>query len=638
MVIKTIRIKIEPDETNSLSIEKRAKESSLWMNKVFHLLYVDKRNHKWSEYGPTKDWGQSYGSIVGKKIKCVFLTSGIAINREGKIDKSTGIIKDQGIFLSSSVAVDVNGELVLATSAPDPTFVASGSWQIDGRAFYPAFIGNKKIKSIFKFKQADLQLLSQKVAVVWGNFIGDSKKVPRPKAIRGQRAEPRMGKVAIYHIDSKKMTFNGNSFIIKTKDLTVNSTSSTKLKFIKLLNLIKANITKKGWSAIEIRKHDDNNWYAHIPVSIESPKPMKQPIKIMGIDVGIINNMTVSVVNSKTSLPIESKRISGMRVAHKLDRIYARTRILQSKAKKGNKSAARKLKELKGIRPKIQDALVRQSTASVMKLAHKLGVDGISIEDLTKMKKPSYSKRMNRRLTNWAKGKARNWLEFKCTENGLGFKEVPAAWTSLTCPVCGNKDRENRKSQSSFVCTKCGYIRNADDVGSINIARRGYAYWHSPKWDLHSTSSQPVEGCGREGNNPENSGVIGEARNPLTQTDGGVPSPETVLQPKKSDVPDVLESSSPTTTSQVMTKRIRSEVKAIPQTFPTKNKKNINHKKREGRWRGAPPEALASNSTDRIRIVMPLSLDENDIKNTDPLENKEKSLSETKGFPSEKVE
>lgn len=49
---------------------------------------------------------------------------------------------------------------------------------------------------------------------------------------------------------------------------------------------------------------------------------------------------------------------------------------------------------------------------------------------------------------------------------------VHSAYTSQMCPVCGNLDKNNRKTQEDFVCTCCGHADNADHNASINIRNR----------------------------------------------------------------------------------------------------------------------------------------------------------------------
>jgi transposase len=53
------------------------------------------------------------------------------------------------------------------------------------------------------------------------------------------------------------------------------------------------------------------------------------------------------------------------------------------------------------------------------------------------------------------------------------FKATNPKFTSQTCPKCGYISKENRLSQSKFVCQKCSYTNNADVVGALNILDRG---------------------------------------------------------------------------------------------------------------------------------------------------------------------
>ena len=48
---------------------------------------------------------------------------------------------------------------------------------------------------------------------------------------------------------------------------------------------------------------------------------------------------------------------------------------------------------------------------------------------------------------------------------------VCKSYTSQTCSRCGHVDKENRQTQETFVCTKCGFELNADHNASINIAK-----------------------------------------------------------------------------------------------------------------------------------------------------------------------
>jgi transposase len=58
-----------------------------------------------------------------------------------------------------------------------------------------------------------------------------------------------------------------------------------------------------------------------------------------------------------------------------------------------------------------------------------------------------------------------------CEREGIPFKLVPAQYTSITCPKCGNVSDNNRNGER-FRCLKCGYHADADIVGAMNIAQK----------------------------------------------------------------------------------------------------------------------------------------------------------------------
>ena len=66
-------------------------------------------------------------------------------------------------------------------------------------------------------------------------------------------------------------------------------------------------------------------------------------------------------------------------------------------------------------------------------------------------------------------------LSYKLEQRGGKLIKVDPRNTSRTCPRCGLASAENRKSQATFACIRCGYRSNADEVGAINILRAGRA-------------------------------------------------------------------------------------------------------------------------------------------------------------------
>lgn len=87
---------------------------------------------------------------------------------------------------------------------------------------------------------------------------------------------------------------------------------------------------------------------------------------------------------------------------------------------------------------------------------------------------PSVISNISRRsLTHWAGAYLAHRLAILGLEKGVRVLAVHPAYTSITCPNCGYKDRTNRETQAKFSCVKCSHERHADENAARNIARKG---------------------------------------------------------------------------------------------------------------------------------------------------------------------
>jgi len=568
-IIKTVVIQLKPDEQDAQKLEHRAEESARWMNRVFRRLYADKRNHGWVDYGPDKDWGKKYGSIVRwKPLKRI--------------------------------------------------------WHVVGETLYPAFIRKDAPNRIdSSLPPASLQLLSQKVAVIWGNFIDNSGKVPRPKGHL-----PEMPRLAIYNVKSDAVTFEDTGFEIKMKDFTIKSAESKKIRYKDRINLIKTGIANKTWSAVEIKKHLDGKWYAHIPIQIDSPEVVKQPHIVMGVDMGIRNVMTAAVVQDVVSVP-QSMRIPGAHLFQRLEHIKNRIGRLRSLKDRGNTKVRKAIRRLKGKRSRMQQTLVRQTAVRLIKQGLAVGVEGIAVEDLRNIRFPKASKKINRMVTNWARGEARDFISSKSAEHGLNITEVPHAGTSTKCPSCGHIEEKNRVGQN-FKCRNvaCRFSANADDVASVNIARLGWKYWNSSKWDNNSDISQstrPLLGTGvRTADRIIEGSRTSQVANssPPKHTNGGRTAPTEA--PEKSEMPTIGPSAE--------------DLSAEARYEPSRGQKPMRQVDKPCRAsdkvaRGAPRGARTVNETAGNSHIDSVTAPGNDL----PLGNSTRPLSVSESLPSQRL-
>ncbi|MFO7932075.1 MAG: transposase [Desulfosalsimonas sp.] len=80
---------------------------------------------------------------------------------------------------------------------------------------------------------------------------------------------------------------------------------------------------------------------------------------------------------------------------------------------------------------------------------------------------------LNKSILNQAWSEFMRQLEYKLAWRGGDLVKISPRNTSQTCSACGHMSKNNRKSQSRFVCEECGLEINADHNAAINIQTLG---------------------------------------------------------------------------------------------------------------------------------------------------------------------
>ncbi len=128
----------------------------------------------------------------------------------------------------------------------------------------------------------------------------------------------------------------------------------------------------------------------------------------------------------------------------------------------------RKWKRITKIDNQIKDAL-HKHTAKLLKYCQTKGIGTIVLGDLTGIRKGiDYGNRSNQRLHQWAFGKITSLITYKAKVLGIKVVQIDEAYTSQTCPSCGNRKKPNNRA---YIC-KCSFQYHRDGVGAINILRK----------------------------------------------------------------------------------------------------------------------------------------------------------------------
>jgi len=195
--------------------------------------------------------------------------------------------------------------------------------------------------------------------------------------------------------------------------------------------------------------------------------------QIVGLDVGV--KLVVADSNGNKVEPLKLER--------ELTKLRKRAKQL-SRKKKGSNNRFKAKQKLAKINLKIankrKDFLHKLSTKYSENQA--IIVEDLKIKNMSKSAKgttktPGKNVKaksgLNRVITQQSWGMFFEMLEYKLKRNGGELIKVDPKFTSQTCPKCGYISKENRLSQSKFVCKKCSYTNNADVVGALNILVRG---------------------------------------------------------------------------------------------------------------------------------------------------------------------
>jgi putative transposase len=217
-------------------------------------------------------------------------------------------------------------------------------------------------------------------------------------------------------------------------------------------------------------------------VVVEVPEPvLPKGTEVIGVDLGLNRPAVTSkrqFLGSKHWKEVERRR-------------FRLKRKLQSK---GTKSAKRHLKKLAGKALRFH----RDCDHVLSKrIVHNASVGStIVFENLTNIRETSkmgcgkQNKNVDnkRRLHGWSFAHLYDFTIYKAQERGIRVERIDPRHTSQQCSRCGHQARNNRRSQSLFLCRKCGYCLNADYNAAKNIREKYIASLASLGTSLRSGS------------------------------------------------------------------------------------------------------------------------------------------------------
>ena len=218
-------------------------------------------------------------------------------------------------------------------------------------------------------------------------------------------------------------------------------------------------------------------WYVSIQTEYEVPEQVHKAASMVGLDAGVTKLATLS--DGTVYQPVNSFKANQRKLAM-LQRQLSRKVKFSASWQKQKKKIQRLHSHIANIR---RDYL-HKVTSEISKNHAMIVIEDLKVCNISKSAKgtaerPGRNIRaksgLNRSILDQGWYEMRRQLEYKQLWRGGQVLAIPPAYTSQRCACCGHTAKENRQTQSKFVCQVCGYTENADINGARNILAAGHA-------------------------------------------------------------------------------------------------------------------------------------------------------------------
>ena len=190
--------------------------------------------------------------------------------------------------------------------------------------------------------------------------------------------------------------------------------------------------------------------------------------KILGVDLGIAYPICASVYGELNRFTIDKGEIEEFRrrvEARKLSMLKQGKYCGDGRIGHGIKTRNRPVYDIKDKIAKFRNTINHKYSRTLVDYAKKNGCGTIQMEDLS-----GITDTADRFLKNWSYFDLQTKIKYKAEELGIKVINIEPSYTSQRCSKCGYIDKDNRRTQASFKCLKCGFEENADYNASQNIA------------------------------------------------------------------------------------------------------------------------------------------------------------------------
>mgnify|MGYP002641303012 CR=1 FL=1 len=226
-----------------------------------------------------------------------------------------------------------------------------------------------------------------------------------------------------------------------------------------------------------VKRTSDGKYYIILNISFDDDTIYEKTGVECAIDLNI-GNIAVTDSKGKSKL-IKLENFNK----NKYSKTYRKLQQQLSKRYK-ERNFSKNTKKLQQKSNKMYTKIKNKKEDFYHKLSNQLTneFDRITFEKLEiKKMKESKSTRLNRLISDISWNSLIEKTKYKSEMKNKIIREINPAYSSQRCSKCGFIHKNNRKSQSDFVCLECNFTENAD----INASRNLFDY---DKWSPEQTT------------------------------------------------------------------------------------------------------------------------------------------------------
>ncbi|MGG1517474.1 transposase [Paenibacillus oryzisoli] len=200
-------------------------------------------------------------------------------------------------------------------------------------------------------------------------------------------------------------------------------------------------------------------WF--VQISIERPPEQVSGDIAMGVDLGLKVPAVCVTTNGKTKFLGNGRKNK-----------YIRRKYYVNRRKLGRLKKLSAIRKQRGKESRYMKDQNHKISRQIVNMAIQEKVLVIKLEKLADIRKTTRTSRKNaKNLHSWSFYQLQMFIAYKAALAGIKVEKVDPAYTSQTCPSCGQR---NKAKGRTYQCG-CGYTAHRDRVGAINILRQPVA-------------------------------------------------------------------------------------------------------------------------------------------------------------------